>query len=150
VIPSDQLEAHLKALHVPQPRVALGLALRDIATSCLDISDGLLGDLQHILKASQVGAVISLNAVPTSKYIADHLHDAAFRSYLLAGGDDYELCFTAPLKKSAEIEAIAQRLQLPLSKIGTITPEKTLVVLDSHQQPVKLDQLGYNHFQAPK
>jgi thiamine-monophosphate kinase len=150
VIPPDHLRAHLDALHIPQPRVALGIALRKLATSCLDISDGLLGDLQHILKASQVGAVVLLNAIPTSKFIAERLNEANFRSYLLSGGDDYELCFTATPSRSAEIEALAQSLGLPLCKIGTITADKTLRVLDSNQQPVVLDQLGYNHFQAAK
>jgi thiamine-monophosphate kinase len=147
-IPPDQLQVHLDALHRPQPRVALGLALRGIATSCLDISDGLMGDLQHILKASQVGATLSLNAIPTSKFIAEHLHEAAFRNYLLAGGDDYELCFTAPQNRSPDIEDLANSLHLPLTKIGRITTEQTLLVMDAHQQSVTLDQLGYNHFSA--
>jgi thiamine-monophosphate kinase len=67
---------------------------------------------------------------------------------LLAGGDDYELCFTAPQNRSPDIEDLANSLHLPLTKIGRITTEQTLLVMDPHQQPVTLDQLGYNHFSA--
>lgn len=148
IIPPAMLDEHLLALNMPQPRVTLGLALRGIATSCLDISDGILGDLQHILKASQVGAVVKLNALPTSKLIADQLSQSAIQNCLLAGGDDYELCFTAPKNKSGEIEALSQTLNLPLTKIGHITDEPKLQVLDADQQALVLNQLGYNHFQS--
>jgi thiamine-monophosphate kinase len=146
VIPQTEIDSHLIALHMPQPRVLLGLVLHNIATSCLDVSDGLLGDLQHILKASRVGAVIQLNDIPTSTYIAAHLNEPLFRNCVLAGGDDYELCFTAPQNKSDEIEALSHSLNIPLTKIGHVIAEQHLQVLDA-EQPVAFDQLGYNHFQ---
>ena len=145
-IPEDELSEHLQALHKPLPRVDLGIALRNIANSCLDISDGLLGDLQHILKASNVGAEITLSAIPTSKFIALHLHDSSFQQFILAGGDDYELCFTAPQDKTSDIRTLAQTLKLPLTKIGTITSAPGLRVWDAEQQAVVLNKLGYNHF----
>jgi thiamine-monophosphate kinase len=146
VIPAEAVNDHLDALHRPEPRVDLGIALRCLANSCLDISDGLLGDLQHILKASNVGAQIQLSNIPTSEFIAQHLDDITFQRYVLAGGDDYELCFTALENKTDEILALSRQLNLPLSKIGKITQEKTLVVLDALQQAITLDTLGYNHF----
>ncbi len=146
VIDSEAVTEHLAALHMPAPRVDLGIALRGIANSCLDISDGLLGDLQHILKASNVGAQIQLNTIPTSEFIVQHLDDITFQRYVLAGGDDYELCFTAATDKANQILAVSQQLNLRLSKIGKITHEKALEVLDARQQTITLDSLGYNHF----
>lgn len=146
-LPATELAAHLSALHQPQPRITLGLALRDIASSALDISDGLLGDLQHILHASRVGAVIQSEAIPTSNFIAEQRNEPLFRKCVLAGGDDYELCFTAPAAKTEQILALSQALQLALTDIGIITAENGLTVLDKDQQPITLDQLGYNHFQ---
>jgi thiamine-monophosphate kinase len=146
VIPAEALNEHLDALHRPEPCVDLGIALRRLANSCLDISDGLLGDLQHILKASNVGAQIQLNNIPTSEFIAQHLDVMTFQRYVLAGGDDYELCFTASVDKTDEILALSRQLNLTLTKIGKITQEKSLVVLDALQQPITLDTFGYNHF----
>jgi thiamine-monophosphate kinase len=146
VIHSEAVNEHLVALHRPEPRIDLGIALRHLANSCLDISDGLLGDLQHILKASNVGAQVQLNAIPTSEFIAGHLNDVTFQRYMLTGGDDYELCFTATTDKVDQILALSHQLRLPLTKIGKITHEKALVVLDALQRPIILDTLGYNHF----
>ena len=86
----------LRALETPQPRVALGLALRGIAHAAIDISDGLLADLGHILERSQVGAEIRFDDLPCSDALRRLLHSDIGKHCLLAGGDDYELCFTAP------------------------------------------------------
>ncbi|MEQ1668595.1 MAG: thiamine-phosphate kinase, partial [Sulfuriferula sp.] len=83
-------------LHAPIPRVALGLALRQIAHSAIDISDGLMADLAHVLARSQVGAVLHYAALPTSEIVSDLAAHPAYDRCVLAGGDDYELCFTAP------------------------------------------------------
>lgn len=146
VIHSEVLNEHLDALHLPQPRVELGIALRNIANSCVDISDGLLADLQHMLTASNVGAEIQLKAIPTSKLIAEQLHDSTFQRYVLAGGDDYELCFTAPEDQANFILELNHQLNLSLTNIGKITTSKALVVLDAQQQAITLHTLGYNHF----
>lgn len=122
----------LAALHRPQPRVALGLALRGLASSLLDVSDGLLGDLGHILEQSAVGAVISAGALPLAPLEAA-CGDAAlaFRA-CTAGGDDYELLFTAPVARRAEVGALAERLHLPLHRIGSITPAEQGLRLRDH------------------
>jgi thiamine-monophosphate kinase len=90
---ANSLTHHLQALHSPQPRVSLGLALRGLVHSCLDISDGLLSDLGHITTASNVGAEIHLEAIPTSTYIKKHLKTSSFQDYVLAGGDDVSAYF---------------------------------------------------------
>lgn len=150
-IPDTELTDHLDALHMPQPRIALGLALRDIATSCLDISDGLLADLGHILKASNVGADIHLQNILTSKFITSNLDKTEFQQYVLAGGDDYELCFTASPNDEGYLLNLSKNLNLPLSKIGKITSSLglnslSLNVFDTNNQIIELANTGYNHF----
>lgn len=147
LLDADDLDEYLNALHIPQPRVELGIALRDIANSCLDISDGLLGDLRHILNASNVGAEIQLMAIPTSTFISQYLHDSTFQGYVLAGGDDYELCFTAPEYQANRILELKHQLNLSLTKIGKITTDPGLIVFDAQQQTLTLKSLGYHHFQ---
>jgi thiamine-monophosphate kinase len=115
----SSLEAVLPCMHEPEPRIALGMQLRGIASSALDVSDGLLGDLGHILKASQVNAEVLIDQLPTSRTLAEQ--NVILRRQCAAnGGDDYELCFTAPKNKRTEIESLSTAL-LPLTRIGSIT-----------------------------
>lgn len=137
----------LAALQRPQPRVALGLALRGIASAMLDVSDGLLGDLGHILEQSTVGAVVNEHALPLAPLEAA-CGDAAlaFRA-CTAGGDDYELLFTAPVARRADVGALAERLHLPLHRIGTITQAADGLRLRGHDgQLHPLAARGYDHF----
>ena len=113
------LEAVLPRMHEPEPRIALGLQLRGVASSALDVSDGLLGDLRHILNASQVNAEVLIDQLPTSRTLAEQTQNLR-RQCAANGGDDYELCFTAPKNKRAEIESLSTAL-LPLTRIGSIT-----------------------------
>lgn len=138
------INACLPALHCPQPRVALGLALRGIANSAIDISDGLLADLGHILEASQVGAQIELAAIPVSSVMRESQPLA--RSCILSGGDDYELCFTAHAARSAELSEIAARINLPLTRIGKIVAKRGCVVFDAAGNPLDVEAGGYDHF----
>lgn len=115
----SNLEAVLNRMHQPQPRITLGMQLRGIASSALDVSDGLLGDLRHILKASQVNAEVLIDQLPTSPTLAEQTQDLR-RQCAANGGDDYELCFTAPKNKRTEIESLSTAL-LPLTRIGSIT-----------------------------
>ncbi len=138
----------LAALHTPQPRCALGLALRGIATSCIDLSDGLLADLGHILKASNVGAQLSLNQCPVNPAVADQLSNPHLQTAVLAGGEDYELCFTAPSRQRHAIAQLSQQLALAITRIGSIQSDQTLTVLYD-DKPVKLDTKGYDHFAKP-
>jgi thiamine-monophosphate kinase len=133
-------------LHAPEPRVALGLALRRIASSAIDISDGLLADLGHILERSQVGAELDYTRLPVSDLVNDLAAHPAFDRCVLAGGDDYELCFTAPAASSDTILAIGAELNLRLTPIGLISAVPGLRLLDAEGQPVTLDTAGYDHF----
>lgn len=135
------------ALHRPQPRVALGLALRGLARAMLDVSDGLLGDLGHLLERSGVSAVVDVATLPLAA-----LHDAGAdgqlaRRCLLSGGDDYELLFAAPPAQRAAILAAGARLQLPVHRIGTLTAtagELWLREADGRMQ--RAPAAGYDHF----
>lgn len=144
------LFACLKALNTPLPRVTLGIALREIATSCIDISDGLLADLGHILTASsngnkKLGAIIQLESIPCIPTIKQWLSEEIVRKALLAGGDDYELCFTASRERREAILWLAQKMKLPLTHIGRINRTGKLSVLHQNK-PVNISTLGYEHF----
>jgi thiamine-monophosphate kinase len=113
---------HIQArMHQPTPRVELGMALRNIANAALDISDGLLGDLRHILRQSNKDAEVFLDRLPKSATLLKQSIDTQ-NQYAACGGDDYELCFTAPVDKREAIKKISANLHLPLTKIGGIGP----------------------------
>lgn len=141
-----ELSAYLPALHQPQPRVALGLALRGIASSAIDISDGLLADLGHILDASQVGAQLDFAALPVSPALNNCASRPLARQCILSGGDDYELCFTASAARHAELSDIAARLNLPLTRIGEIVAGRGCIVHDASGNPLNIEACGYDHF----
>lgn len=142
----DDVNACRRLLDTPQPRVELGLALRGIATSALDISDGLLGDLDHILELSNVGAELCFDALPAHPALEPLLADEWAQRCLLSGGDDYELCFTAPRSRHDAIKALEDRLGLKLSRIGKITADSGLQLLDAAGQPMTQPGSGYDHF----
>lgn len=133
----------LNALHRPQPRLQLGIALRAMAHSAIDISDGLLADLGHILAASGLGAEI---AWPNITHQLKVPTEEAY-AMVLSGGDDYELCFTAPVSAHAQIVAIGQALDLPLSCIGHTCQQPGIKVWDAQQQAIRWQGAGYDHFQ---
>lgn len=139
-------ERLLQRLNQPVPRVGIGMALRGIATACIDISDGLAADLGHILEASGVGAEILLAALPRSSAIDALLSkESQVQDWQLYGGDDYELCFTAPASQHDRIMAISQEHNCPISHIGKITREPGLFCQEDTQVlPVVIR--GYEHF----
>ncbi|MFL9608738.1 thiamine-phosphate kinase [Methylobacillus sp. Pita2] len=141
-----ELGACSKALHQPEPRVALGLALRGLAHGALDISDGLLADLGHILENSQVGAEVWLKTIPTSKIVSAYSHEEAIQKMILAGGDDYELCFTAPTENRQKIAGIGRQLGLDMAVIGRITDTRQLVVQGLDDTPLAIKEHGFDHF----
>jgi thiamine-monophosphate kinase len=134
------------ALHRPQPRIALGLALRGIANSAIDLSDGLLADLGHILDASGLAARVDFSTLPISLVMREHLQHPLARQCALCGGDDYELCFTAKAAHHGEVLDIATRLKLPLTSIGTIVAGRGCLVLDADDKPINIMVSGYDHF----
>jgi thiamine-monophosphate kinase len=141
---ADAARAHLiERYRLPRPRLALGEALRGIASAGIDISDGLVADLGHILEVSGVGAELHADALPLSPAARDlpGARDAA-----LSGGDDYELLFTASPERRTDIEALARRLGLPLTRIGAIRAELGLHVLDEKGQELPVRKAGWQHF----
>lgn len=136
----------------PEPRLALGHALRGLASAMIDISDGLLADLDHLLDASGVGATIQTPRVPRSDAFRDCLaalpeSDRTRAAHFpLAGGDDYELCFTVPPEHEAEVCCIAERLGVPVTRIGTIEMVQGLRVMDEDGRNMVVKTLGYDHF----
>ena len=141
--------AHCTArLDRPAPRLATGAALAGVATAMIDVSDGLTGDLGHVLDASHVGAIVDLVAVPCSRWLRerrDGPERALARQCLLAGGDDYELLFTAKPESASRVAAVAAQCGVPLTRIGTITAARVLVVRDEIGAPIALPR-AFDHF----
>jgi thiamine-monophosphate kinase len=129
----------------PNPRVAAGIALRGLAGAAIDVSDGLLADLGHLLAASRVGARIEMSSLPMSERLLE-LHGRQKGCELaLQGGDDYELCFTIPAARTAELAARSQRLACPVTRIGSIEESAGLRVMDGDRE-VRIAAYGYRHF----
>ncbi|MHB1353938.1 MAG: thiamine-phosphate kinase [Thiobacillus sp.] len=146
----EQIDAAkvLPALYLPTPRVALGIALRGVASSAIDISDGLLADLGHILERSGVGAVVDFAALPALPVLQRYLHEAVARDCILAGGDDYELCFTAPPARREAVFEAAARADTPVTRVGRVTLETGLHVVGADGEPLAITCTGYDHFAA--
>jgi thiamine-monophosphate kinase len=142
-------EAARLRMERPTPRVELGLALRGVANAAIDVSDGLLGDLGHILQRSQVGAVIETAWVQDSAAISDAMQSVAFNKRLdfaLAGGDDYELLFTAPPDQADEVLEAGEQCGVSITCIGRITPVSGVQVLDLQGLPMSRRFASFDHF----
>ena len=146
------LQATRSALEWPTPRVELGQQLAHYAHAAIDVSDGLLQDLGHLLKASGVGAQVDEKRLPIHPALLEGarqtLDQEALRRALLAGGDLYELCFTAAPAQRLQIEQVGQALHIALSRIGTITKEPSLVVYDRAGVALTALPLGFDHFRT--
>ncbi|KTT25227.1 thiamine-phosphate kinase [Pseudacidovorax intermedius] len=147
-VPEPVFAAARARMEQPTPRVALGLALRGIASSAIDISDGLAGDLGHVLRASGVGATLDADAVAGTLAARRHvaLDAATQRGLTLAGGDDYELAFTAPARRAADVESAARAAGVMVTRIGRIEAEPGLRVVDAQGQPVDQRFASFDHF----
>jgi len=138
LIPSSQ---ELKKLNSPKPRVELGLELKNLASACIDISDGLEQDLSHILKASSVGAVIEVEKIPISEALNVHIKDTNDWSIPLCSGDDYELCFTVPEGNEEALLNISESCNVDITKIGIVS-ESLGLQINGFDGPRK----SYQHF----
>ena len=152
-LPSEAFVAAKARLETPTPRVALGMALRGIASSAIDVSDGLLGDLGHILQQSHVGAVIDtsvamhLIAVQTINTLANPQFTPQKRlQYVLSGGDDYELAFTAPVAQRDAVHAASAKTATPVTRIGQIEAELGLRLTDAQGQTEPNNYGSFDHF----
>lgn len=129
----------------PEPRVTLGRALRGVASSAVDVSDGFLGDLQHILARSHAGAQVMADTLPKSAALQSEPLDRQ-RLCSLSGGDDYELIFTAPPSHASAVEAAARTAKTRITRVGRITADKTLQLLDHDQKPLENRYASFDHF----
>lgn len=156
-VPEVIFNAARMRLETPTPRVALGQALRGIASAAIDVSDGLLGDLGHILKQSNVGATVDADIA--TKLVAAHAYSTGatgqfdinfaaeqWRAWALSGGDDYELLFTAPQAQRAAVAAAAQSSQTAVTRIGQIDARRGLRLVDAQGQPVPNTFASFDHF----
>jgi len=137
------IDRHL--LDRPQPRVSLGQVLPGYASACIDISDGLLADLEHVLKASGCGARLEVENLPQSDVLAG-LADEQKWNYQLSGGDDYELLFTLPARHRPRLTHWSQQLDISLSVIGEIEKESGVRCLASDGRPYHPPGTGFEHF----
>ena len=136
-----------QAMELPTARVGLGLALRGLATSAIDVSDGLVGDLGHILRGSGVGAVVDIDAVPRSAVLATQAAEVQ-RECLLTGGDDYELLFTAMPERRDAVVAAAANAAVAVTRIGQIESGRALRVVDRQGGAVTSRGLPFDHFRS--
>lgn len=143
-VPAGVFEAARARMEAPTPRVALGVALRGIATSAIDISDGLLGDLAHVLRASGVGAVIDTSLA--APLMAAPLQGAQRLEFILAGGDDYELAFTAPPSQSVAVQQAAVQAGTVATCIGCIEAGPGIRLLDSQGKALDARYASFDHF----
>ncbi len=139
-----------RRLHAPTPRIGLGIALRGIARSAIDVSDGLVADLGHICARSRVAAAIEFARVPVSATLRRHLDRPTARAAMLGGGDDYELCFTAARSKREEVMRAGTRSGVPVARIGHIVSPPAgacaVVVMDAQGLPMRPVRAGFDHF----
>ena len=156
-VPAPVFEAARLRLEQPTPRISLGMALRGIATAVIDVSDGLLGDLGHILKQSGVGATvdtdIAITLVAAREYctgarglFGTEIVPSQWLGWALAGGDDYELLFTAPASAREAVAAAARISQTPVTRIGRIDAERGLRLVDGKGQAVPNRYTSFDHF----
>jgi thiamine-monophosphate kinase len=139
----EGFEAARRAMELPAPRLALGQALRGVASAAIDLSDGLVGDLGHVLAASGVGARIDADSIPRSALLAAQPREMQLEC-VLAGGDDYELLFTAP--DAGAVQAAAARAGLAVACIGRIEAERGLRIVDAAGAPLATAWRGFDHF----
>lgn len=144
---AEELALAAPRMHAPTPRVALGLALRGIAHAAIDISDGLAGDLGHLLQRSHVGATLDVDALPAGAALQQrdlHLR----RRFTLSGGDDYELCFSAPVRQRDAVYKAAQAAGAAVTRIGSIDAAPGLRLLDASGEALQETPDSFDHFRS--
>jgi thiamine-monophosphate kinase len=147
VLNAAAIEAAAVRMDEPTPRVALGIALRGIAHAAIDVSDGLIGDLGHILERSNVGATLNTDSLPAGPTLQRYSPDNRLR-FSLSGGDDYELCFTAPSMQRLDVAVAALAGATPVARIGRIDSNIGLRLTDGAGTPLNLPPDSFDHFKS--
>ena len=140
----NEFKSLKRYLHLPEPRIDIGIDISKFATSCIDVSDGIAKDLFNITESSKCGADIFIDKIPTHKLVKKIIPSKLYYEVLIGGGEDYELCFTANRKYSKHIERISKKHSLPITKIGLITKSK-LRYFDNNKK-VNVNLKGFDHF----
>ncbi|HDC2657797.1 TPA: thiamine-phosphate kinase [Salmonella enterica] len=148
---SEETDAHyfIKRHLRPTPRILHGQALRDIASAAIDLSDGLISDLGHIVKASGCGARVDVDALPKSDAMMRHVDDGQALRWALSGGEDYELCFTVPELNRGALDVAIGQLGVPFTCIGQMSADIEGMNFVRDGMPVTFDWKGYDHFATP-
>ena len=145
-----ELKQAMQRLDWPAPRVALGVALRGVARSAIDVSDGFIADLGHVCERSKVAAVVAMERLPVSFLMQRYREKAAAQAALLGGGDDYELCFTAAPAKRAAVERAALKAGTKVTRVGRVIRAPagvcSVAVVDRDGLPLSVQQTGFDHF----
>ncbi|MEW5291246.1 MULTISPECIES: thiamine-phosphate kinase [Erwinia] len=139
-------EALIKRHLRPMPRILQGQALRDLASAAIDISDGLISDVRHILRASGCGARLNLEALPLSEVMKQHFEPDQLLSWALSGGEDYELCFTVPEINRGALDVALGNSGVSFTCVGQIAPQSEGLVLLQNGKPVEINMQGFDHF----
>jgi thiamine-monophosphate kinase len=145
-VPAEVFDAVRLRMESPSPRVALGMALRGIATAAIDVSDGLAGDLGHVLKLSGVGATVDVDAAQSLLACAGHVAPERRLELVMAGGDDYELLFTAPPQMRDAVQHAASACGTTVTRIGRIDAQPGLRVADGQGRPAARGFASFDHF----
>ncbi len=146
-LPGAAFEQLRRAMEMPEPRVALGMALRGIASSAIDLSDGLVGDLGHLMSRSQLAARVNVDALPRSELLAG-LPAPLQHEFVLRGGDDYELLFSAPPQHHDAVRAAARAAGVPVSLIGHFEAGSGLQLADAAGRVIDAPGAGFDHFKS--
>ncbi|BCU56751.1 thiamine-phosphate kinase [Enterobacter kobei] len=136
------LKRHLR----PTARILHGQALRDLASAAIDLSDGLSSDLGHIVKASNCGAMLDMDAMPFSDAMRRHVEPEQALRWALAGGEDYELCFTVPERNRGALDVAIGHLGVPFTCVGQMSADVESIQFSRDGKPVSFDLKGYDHF----
>ncbi|MBM7071025.1 thiamine-phosphate kinase [Shewanella sp. 202IG2-18] len=144
-VPPEHRDYLVKRHYRPTPRVFAGQSIRGLATSAIDLSDGLVSDINHVLKASGVGANIAVNALPLSDELIDSVGKEHAIEYALAGGEDYELLFTVPDDNTGALDTALKQTGVSYTKIGQITADGKLTLRQGKKEYIHHKQ-GFKHF----
>jgi thiamine-monophosphate kinase len=141
------LSAALRArLNRPEPRVNLGILLRDFAGACIDVSDGLLADLGHVAAASGVGIEIDASRMPASPALMDWVVGEQRPALQLTGGDDYELAFTVAPERVSMLQQAVARSAIPITQVGRVVADSGVRAIDAEGRALELPNAGWEHF----
>jgi thiamine-monophosphate kinase len=145
-VPASATNAADQRLDRPQPRLDVAGALRGVASAAIDLSDGLVADLGHVLDASGVGASVNVERLPLSAELRACTDVGRIRRLALTAGDDYELCFTVPARRARRLRQVLAGTKVPVARIGQIETRPGLRLVDSRGRVVGVDRYGYEHF----